>query len=103
MVVVGLVGYLIDAKRAKNREQAFWRLQDLGLMRYAAAKDSFYRGWREPRFKAIYLEFPELEREMRAEEVAYFQRAEMVEPGRTNKRTFEDPRLGRVEFGLRGL
>jgi len=27
----------------------------------------------------------------------------MVEPGRTIKRTFEDPRLGRVEFGLRGL
>jgi hypothetical protein len=23
MVVVGLVGYLIDTKRAKNREQAF--------------------------------------------------------------------------------
>src|SRR5712692_1587595 len=26
MVVVGLVGYLIDTKRVKNREQAFWRL-----------------------------------------------------------------------------
>jgi hypothetical protein len=103
MVVVGLVGYLIDTKRVKNREQAFWRLQDLGLMTYAAAKDSFYRGRREPRFRPIYLEFPELEREMTAEEVAYFQRAEMVEPGRTIKRTFDDPQLGRVEFGLTGL
>jgi len=103
MVVVGLVGHVIETGRVKNREQAFGKLEELGLMTYAAAKDSFYRGWREPRFKAIYLEFPELEREMRAEEVAYFQRAEMVEPGRTIKRTFEDPRLGRVEFGLRGL
>ncbi len=103
MVVVGLVGHLIDTKRVKNREQAFWKLQDLGLMTYAAAKDSFYRGWREPRFKAIYLEFPELEREMTAEEMAYFQRAEMVEPGRTIKRAFDDPQLGRVEFGLTGL
>lgn len=103
MVVVGLVGYLIDTKRVQNREQAFWRLQDLGLMTYAAAKDSFYRGRREPRFRPIYLEFPELEREMTAEEVAYFQRAEMVEPGRTIKRTFDDPQLGRVEFGLTGL
>jgi len=85
MAVVGLVGYLIDTKRAKNREQAFWRLQDLGLMTYAAAKDSFYRGWREPRFRPIYLEFPELAREMN------FQRAEMVEAGRTIKRTFDDP------------
>ncbi len=103
MVVVGLVGYLIDTKRVKNREQAFWKLQDLSLMTYAAAKDSFYRGRRERRFRPIYLEFPELEREMTAEEVAYFQRAEMVEPGRTIKRTFDDPQLGRVEFGLTGL
>jgi hypothetical protein len=103
MVVVGLVGHLIDTGRVKNREQAFGKLEELGVMTYAAAKDSFYRGRREPRFKAIYLEFPELEREMRAEEVAYFQRAQMVEPGRTITRTFEDPRLGRVEFGFRGL
>ncbi len=40
---------------------------------------------------------------MTAEEVAYFQRAQMVEPGRTIKWTSEDPRLGRVEFGLRAL
>jgi hypothetical protein len=103
MVVVGLVGHLIHTGRVKNREQAFGKLEELGLMTYAAAKDSFYRGRREPRFKAIYLEFPELEREMTTEEMAYFQRAEMVEPGRTIKRTFEDPRLGRVEFGFRGL
>jgi hypothetical protein len=103
MVVVGLVGHLIETERVKNREQAFGKLEELGLMTYAAAKDSFYRGWREPRFKPIYLEFPELEREMTAEEVAYFKRAEMVEPGRTIKRTFDDPQLGRVEFGLKGL
>jgi len=103
MVVVGLVGHLIETGRVQNREQAFGKLDELGLMTYAAAKDSFYRGWREPRFRPIYLEFPELEREMSAGEVAYFQRAEMVEPGRTIKRTFDDPQLGRVEFGLTGL
>lgn len=103
MVVVGLVAHLIETGRVKNREQAFGKLEELGLMTYAAAKDSFYRGWREPRFKPIYLEFPELEREMTAEEVAYFRRAEMVEPGRTITRMFDDPQLGRVEFGLKGL
>jgi hypothetical protein len=103
MVVVGLVGHLIETRRTKNREQAFGVLEDLGLMTYSAAKDSFYRGWREPRFKPIYLEFPELEREMTAEEVAYFMRAEMVEAGRTAKRTLKDPQLGHVEFGLSGL
>jgi hypothetical protein len=103
MVVVGLVGHLIETGRAKNREQAFGKLEELGFLTYPAAKDSFYRGWREPRFKAIYLEFPELEREMRAEEVAYFQRAQMVERSRTITRTFEDPRLGRVDIGFRGL
>lgn len=103
MVVVGLVGHLIETERVENREQAFGKLEDLGLMAYAAAKDAFYRGWREPRFKAIYLEFPELERELTEEEVAYLMRAEMVERGRTIKRTFEDPQLGRVEFGLKGL
>jgi len=100
MVVVGLVGHLIETKRAKNREQAFGVLEELGLMTYAAAKDSFYRSRREARFKPIYLEFPELERELTAEEVAYFMRAEMVEVDRTAMRTFDDPRLGRVEFGI---
>jgi hypothetical protein len=103
MVVVGLVGHLVATGRVKNSEQAFGRLEELGLMKYAAAKDSFYRGRREPRFRPIYLEFPELEREMTAAEVAYLQRVEMVEPGRTVSRTFEDPRLGRVEFSLRGF
>ena len=103
LVVVGLVGYLVETGRVKNPEQAFGKLDELGLMTYAAAKDSFYRGRREPRFRAIYLEFPELEREMTAAEMAYFSRAEMVEPGRTITRTFEDPQLGRVEFGLTGL
>ena len=32
-----------------------------------------------------------------------FQRAEMVEAGRTIKRTFDDPQLGRVEFVLTSL
>ena len=103
MVVVGLVGHLIEKQRAENPEQAFGVLEELGLMTYAAAKDSFYRGRREPRFRPIYLEFPELEREMTAEEVAYFMRAEMVEAGRTTTRTFQDPKLGRVEIGLTGL
>ena len=103
LVIVGLVGHLVETKRVKNREQAFGRLEELGLMTYAAAKDSFYRGRRERRFQAIYLDFPDLEREMTAEEMAYFSQAEMVEPGRTIRRTFEDPRLGRVEFGLKGL
>ncbi len=103
MVVAGLVGQLIATGRVKNLEQAFGKLEELGLMTYAAAKDSFYRGRREPRFRPIYLEFPELEREMTAAEVEYLQRAEMVESGRTINRTFEDPRLGRVEFSLRGF
>jgi len=30
-------------------------------------------------------------------------RAEMIEPGRTIKRTFHDPQLGRVEFVLTSL
>jgi hypothetical protein len=68
-------------------------------MTYAAAKDSFYRGWREPRFRGIHLEFPELEREMTAEEMAYFQRAEMVEPGRTIKQGF----LQAVDFVRAGM
>lgn len=103
MVVVGLVGHLITTERVKNCEQAFGELEELGLMTYAAAKDSFYRGWREPRFRPVYLEFPELEREMTAAEVEYLQRAEIVKSGQTINRTFEDPRLGRVEFSLRGL
>lgn len=103
MVVVGLVGHLIATGRVKNREQAFGRLEELGLMTYVAAKDSFYRGWREPRFRPIYLEFPELEREMTAAELEYLQRAEMVKPGQTINRTFDDPQVGRVEFGIRGL
>jgi len=104
MIVVGLVGHLIDTRRAKNREQAFGKLEELGLMRYGSAKDSFYRGRREQRFKPIFLEFPELERELTEEEAAaWLQGVEVLGPGRTISRTVEDPQRGTVEMKLTGL
>ena len=104
MIVVGLVGHLIATKRAENREQAFGKLEELGLMTYASAKDSFYRGRREQRFKPIFLEFPELDRELTEEEAAaWLRRLEVLEPGRTIRRTVEDPQLGTVEMKFTGL
>ncbi len=104
MIVVGLVGHLIDTRRAKNPEQAFGKLEELGLMTYASAKDSFYRGRREARFKPIFLEFPELDRELTEEEsLAWLRRVEVLEPGRTIRRTVEDPQRGTVEMKFTGL
>jgi len=98
MVVIGLVGHLIETKRAKNREQAFGKLEELGLMTYAAAKDSFYRGRREQRFRSFFLLFPELDRKLSAEEAAWLLRPEVLEPGRPVRRRFAHPRLGKVEL-----
>ncbi len=92
------------SRQGGNPEQAFGKLEALGLMTYASAKDSFYRGRREQRFKPIFLEFPELDRELTDEEfLAWLRRVEVLEPGRTIRRTVEDPQRGTVEMEFTGL
>jgi hypothetical protein len=57
-VVVGLVQHLIGEGRAENPEQAFGVLDELGLIPYESAKDSFYRASGDSRFQAILVKLP---------------------------------------------
>lgn len=103
LFVMGLVEHLMATKRAKNVEQAFGRLEELGVLSYDSAKEGFYRGLREKRFEAVLMEFPELRQVISAEEAArLFGAAEIVQPGKKSRRTWEDPRLGTVELVIEG-
>ncbi len=100
LVVVVLVEQLLSKKEEPNRERAFIKLEALGVMSYASAKDSFYRALREKRFRAILLTSPELAR-VSAEELAdRVRKAETLQPGGPITRTVEDPRLGSMSITL---
>jgi hypothetical protein len=103
LVIIGLVEYLIETRRVANKEQAFGQLEASGLMSYAAAKDSFYRGCREERFRPVLLTFPHLSQFVSVEAgERLLRRVEMIEPGRTVTRTLDDPQRGPVELEIRG-
>jgi hypothetical protein len=103
LLVVGLVEHLIATGRAANREQAFGKLEELRVLPYGSAKDGYYRGLREKRFRSIVLAFPELAQEISAEEsAAQLSRGEVLQAGREITRTWEHPRLGTVKMVLRG-
>jgi hypothetical protein len=103
LFVVGLVEHLIATKRAKNPEQAFGRLEELGVLSYESAKESFYRGLREKRFKPVLIEFPELRQVISEEEAAQLLGiAEIVQPGNKSVRRWEDSRLGTIELVIEG-
>ncbi len=98
LMLVGLVHHLIAKGDAKNPEQAFGLLEELRLLPYGTAKDLYYRGVREDRFKPILLEFPEYAQRVSTEELARFvSRVQIPEPGRPVQRKIQDPTLGEVE------
>lgn len=99
LIVVGLVEQLILRGEAQNPEQAFGRLEKLGIMSYGSAKYYFYRAWREKRFRAILLKSPELAQLVTAEDVAdRLRNAETLRPGHPITRIVEDSQLGRGEI-----
>ena len=101
--MAGLVEHLIATKWAKNPEQAFGKLEELGVLSYESAKECFYRGLRDKRFQPILMEFPELRQLISEEAAARLLRAvEIVQPGKKVTRTWEDPRLVTVELVIEG-
>jgi len=51
---------IIERREATNVEQALWRLDEIGLLSYATAKDLYYRARGDDRFRSIILTWPEL-------------------------------------------
>ncbi len=95
LMLIGLVNHLIAMADAKNPEQVFGLLEELEVLPYGTAKDLYYRGVKEDRFKPILLEFPEYAQRVSAEELA---RVQMLEPGRPVQRKIQNPKLGEVEL-----
>ena len=54
------MNHLIRMGDAANPEQAFGVLEQAEILKYGTAKDLYYRGVREDRFKPILLEFEDL-------------------------------------------
>ena len=99
LIVVGLVNHLIRMGDAKNPEQAFGLLEQLKILKYGTAKDLYYRGVREDRFKPILLAFDDLAECVSEDAVqSMLARAEVLAPGASITRRVSDPELGEVEI-----
>jgi hypothetical protein len=72
LVVVGLVEHLIAHGHAATPEKAFVELANLEVLMYETAKDLYYRGRRQDRFRPILLEFPDLTREFHSKKAMRF-------------------------------
>ncbi len=95
LVVAGLVAQLVANGDAPYPEQAFWKLEKLGVLPYGTAKDYYYQVLGEERYKPVLFTCPEFARAT-DEEVAALHHAEALRPGGKITRTVEDPRLGTV-------
>lgn len=99
LVVVGLVNHLIAMGHAKNPEQALSLLEEIRVLNYGTAKDLYYRGVREDRFRPILIQFPELTRHLPADVVEpVLSRAEVLGPKKQVQGKVWDPELGKVEI-----
>ena len=99
LVVVALVNHLIQMGDAANAEQAFGVLEQVEILKYGTAKDLYYRGVREDRFRPVLLEFEELASYVSEDALRpLLDRAEVLEAGKTIRRTVNDPELGEVEI-----
>jgi hypothetical protein len=104
LVVVGLVKHLIQMGEAANPERAFGVLEQAEILKYETAKDLYYRGVREDRFKPILLEFEDLAGSVSEEALRpLLDRAEVLKPGKTIKRKVSDPKLGEVEIQFKAV
>ena len=104
LVVVGLVQYLIEAREAKHPHEAFQILRSRRILEYTTARDLFYRGLKEDRFRPVYFEFEHLRRLAPAEEVEpLLSRALSIKPGTKTRAKAMDPALGEVDITFEGL
>lgn len=97
LIVVGLVEACLAHGFAKNVHGAFVQVATwTGFLSYERAKALYYQAYREERFRAILIQYPELARPATEEAVAELHNAETLRPGGKITRTVEDPRLGTV-------
>jgi len=97
LMVTGLVEHLIATKKVDNPEQAFGKLEALGVLSFDFAKECFYRARRERRYAAVLLTFPELSRLITAEEgEAILARIANLHERGTIRYTGQDQRVGSV-------
>ncbi len=99
LVLVGLVNHLILMGDAANPEQAFGVLEQAEILKYGTAKDLYYRGVREDRFKPILLAFEELARCVSDDALRpLLDQADVLGAGKTIRRLVRDPELGEVDI-----
>lgn len=104
LVVVGLVQHLIRMGDAANPEQAFQLLEDIRVLTYGTAKDLYYRGVRQDRFRPILLKFPELAQRLPAEAaMAFLSQVEVLQPGRPIHRRIQEPLVGDADLTVEAV
>ena len=100
LVVVGLVEECLARGLAKNRYKAFAKVAEwVAFLSRDRVKQLFYQAWREERFRAILLKFPEFAQPVTVEEMTgRLRNAESLRPGSKITQTMKHPQLGPVEI-----
>ncbi len=103
LIVAGLVKACVTHGFAKNVDGAFAQVAEwTGFLSRGRVKALYYQAYREERFRAILIQYPELARPATAEEVSEevseLHHAETLRPGGRITRTVQDPQLGTVEI-----
>jgi len=102
LIVVGLVHHLIANGTVATPEKAFYALHDLDLLKYDTAKDLYYRGRQQDRFRPILLEFPEFKQYLSREEGdALLRRVRLLQPHEQITYRGRAAELGEVEFVIK--
>ena len=104
LIVVGLVSHLVDTGAVPNKERAFARLEELGFGPYESLKSAYYQALREPRFRAVLVEYPELAERLSADEgERLVAGVRVLGPGEEVTYHGEHPILGTVEMTFKDL
>jgi len=102
LIVVGLVEAYLAHGFAKNVHGAFVQVAAwTGFLSYERVKALYYQAYREKRFRAILIQYPELARSATEEEVAALHQAQTLRPGRKITRTATNAEGESIEVTFR--
>lgn len=103
-LIYGLVQECVVADVAKNPDKAFaWVSDKLGCLRPDQAKQLYYQAQQDSRFRAILIEFSDQVRAATADEIAYLETVERLQPGAAVRRTVAHPELRKVEVAFEAV
>jgi hypothetical protein len=104
LMVAAVVEELLKRGLVNSKAAAFPWLEERGWLSATAARDSYYRAWREERFKPVLIQDASRMRQITKEEFHQaISDAVPLESGKTITHTLDEFPEGRVTLALEGL